>query len=115
MSETNFTVVGSHGSLTVGLDGIITTYNTIDHMSDVSCDECSYAEAVEGSFFGLYGLITRFDVEEWARTYLTEQIADQTIDILDLGYWHGDEYEPPAEEWRREIKGKCINDQNTIY
>jgi len=50
--------------------------------------------------------ITRFDVDEWRRTY-GRPLPDE-VDILDVGFWyhddpkHGEGYEPPVHSWRRE-------------
>lgn len=61
--------------------------------------------------------IFQFDIAEWKRTYPGEEFSGG--DILDFGYWfyNGDRYyppqdprtvvyEPPCEDWRKEIKAE---------
>lgn len=51
--------------------------------------------------------ITRFDVEEYRATYRT---LDDSIDILDIGYWYGPDnaYEPAEPEFRQHVQD-CMN------
>lgn len=47
--------------------------------------------------------ITRFDVEEYRATYGK---LDESIDILDIGYWYGpnDTYEPADPDFRKQVR-----------
>jgi len=52
--------------------------------------------------------ITRFDVDEFTRTY--GHAPATAVDILDLGYWWDtvegvEQYEPPAQDWRTMMAG----------
>ena len=55
--------------------------------------------------------IHRFDVDEWRRAWPGEALAGTEQDILDFGYWSrpGDDYEPPAQEWRDECRNQKIS------
>lgn len=47
----------------------------------------------------------RIDVAELAKAYPDEEIAGQTFDILDLGYWTADgRHEEPEEDFREELR-----------
>ena len=47
----------------------------------------------------------RIDVAELAKAYPDETIANQTYDILDVGYWTADgRYEVPEEDFREELR-----------
>ena len=47
----------------------------------------------------------RIDVAELAKAYPDETIANQTYDILDVGYWTADgRYEAPEEDFREELR-----------
>lgn len=47
----------------------------------------------------------RIDVSELATAYPDEEIAGQTYDILDVGYWMADgRYESPEEDFREELR-----------
>ena len=47
--------------------------------------------------------ITRFDVEEYRATYGK---LDESIDILDIGYWYGTDntYEPAEPDFRQHVR-----------
>lgn len=56
--------------------------------------------------------ITRFDLDEYREYYtdVGDSHADDSFDILDLGYWLEDgTYEPPAQDWRNEVKARLIS------
>jgi hypothetical protein len=55
--------------------------------------------------------IHRFDVDEWRRAWPGETLAGTEQDILDFGYWSrpGDDYEPPAQEWRDECREQNLS------
>lgn len=52
---------------------------------------------------GYYTCVTKVNLSEFKQAYGFDDVmvANTPIDILDIGYWLGDEtYEPPAFEWR---------------
>lgn len=57
--------------------------------------------------------VTRFDVAEWEKYWGRK--LDDSLDILDLGYWYDDKgterYEEPAHDWRLEIKQGLLGDR----
>lgn len=62
--------------------------------------------------------IKRIDVDEYRKHYKREIKQNESIDILDLGYWYKlkreitghfwtrgkEKYEEPAHDWRKEVK-----------
>lgn len=81
-----FFVSGDHGILTV---------------------DAETGTLVDNDVEGEYGNIDYFDVEEWKVTYPDETLINETIDILDIGYWTLREgyYEEPDYKWRNEYRG----------
>lgn len=47
--------------------------------------------------------IERFDVDEFKKTYKMKRMLSD-VDILDLGYWIGEKYEEPVQDWRDEFR-----------
>lgn len=90
-----FFVYGNHGRLEVDAEtGIVVS-------RDGACD-CELCNMPEVN----YGHIGRFDVAEWEATYPDDELVGRQIDILDLGYWWGEDetYEPPEYDWRAEFR-----------
>lgn len=90
--QKTFSVSSSNGELHVDISTGIVTYCRVDENGD---------KAIAN--------ITKFDLEEWKRTYRKEIQEHDNIDILDLGYWYKEtpvmrggetKYEHPAYDWR---------------
>lgn len=91
---TSFQVIGSHGQMTVCVaTGDVQKLVPFGQSSD-------------------YSAITRFDVTEWRQHWQTEP-AGLLLDILDVGYWEGDEFVAPEADWRdgvREVRLMRLRD-----
>ena len=48
--------------------------------------------------------ITKFDLKEYEKYWGIKIKENDHIDILNLGYWEGDKYEPATDHWREEVK-----------
>lgn len=84
-----FTVVSSHGELTVNVE----QGQVIKASPHTPGDE-------DGE--NLLN-IKRFDVDEWRKHWHEELKPNSSLDILDLGYWNRNgTYEPPVEDFRKE-------------
>ena len=60
-------------------------------------------EIIEDRSTGEYE-IDRFNLDEYKAYYKLTEI-EESIDILDVGYWLADgAYEPPESDWRKEVK-----------
>lgn len=54
---------------------------------------------------GINDMPVRIDVDELITAYPYETIANQTYDVLDVGYWTADgRYEAPEEDFREELR-----------
>ena len=82
---TTFTVHGNYGQLTAK----VSTGAVIEYEPNKE-GQTDYAD------------IIRFDVEEYAAAYPSENL--EWIDICDIGFWTtAGEYEPPVSDFRAEI------------
>lgn len=69
-----------------------------------SRDECY---AAFGNAACPYDDIVRFDVEEWRRTYPSEE--PEGMDILDIGFWTPEGvYTGPELDWREEYRADAV-------
>ena len=76
-----FTVTGGEGELTVcAASGVV-----LDRTSDA------------------YPAFTRIDVAEWRAFYPGEELAGQSVDILDTAGWEGESYSPAELDFRVEL------------
>lgn len=76
-----FTVTGSEGTLTVCAD----TGDVLARTPDA------------------YPTFTRIDVAEWRAFYPGEELAGQSVDILDTAGWQGEDYSPAEADFRVEL------------
>lgn len=75
-------ITSSHGEFEIDKSGLVLKRNLDD------CEECPE-----------YLTISKFDMDEWKRYWNLP--AQDSYDILDLGYWYGDnKYEEPHIDWR---------------
>jgi hypothetical protein len=84
-----FQVLSSWGQITASrVSGEIISFN-------LTCEDDGESRGLED--------ISRFDIDEWKRTYPTEEVASH-IDKLDLGYWMNDgSYCSPEFSWRKQF------------
>lgn len=76
-----FTVTGGEGELTVcAASGVV-----LDRTADA------------------YPTFTRIDVAEWRAFYPGEELAGQSVDILDTAGWEGESYSPAELDFRVEL------------
>lgn len=79
-----FKVFSSHGEITVNAD----TGQVVE------------VEVYEGG--DPFPAISKFDIDEYKQYHKVQMVADEGIDILDIGYWLQDmQYSPPDQEWRK--------------
>lgn len=90
------TIFGSHGTFVVDADG----YRVKDDRSVVTChDECCAPQHP-------YKNITRIDITRYRREH--PYGSNDTVDILEVGAFCGDQYEPPEEEHMKAIYGGSV-------
>ena len=91
-----FSVHGRHGRFHVDASTGLIVNKELDCTCEYCQDNPTHCDA-----------ITRFDVGEWEKTYQSS-IVGQQLDILDLGFWYGEEdlYEEACLVWRKEILRK---------
>jgi len=96
-------VCSSHGVLTINaITGEVVSINLEEPESEEGKDLAS---------------IARFDLEEWKGKYQKSELP-KSIDILDLGYWYGnnpEQYEEPAHDWRIETEEMRKDDNVGTY
>lgn len=76
-----FTVTGGEGELTV----------------------CAASGAILDRTEDAYPTFTRIDVAEWRAFYPGEELAGQSVDILDTAGWEGESYSPAELDFRVEL------------
>ena len=62
-----------------------------------------YINANEDSYNEYFSKITKIDIREYCDYYKTDVIP-KDIDILNVGYWCTNLYEPAEKDWREELK-----------
>lgn len=70
---------------------------------DIYTDDDEWEEWVMGN-------VTNFDLDEYREFYHDHEGRDREFDILDLGFWEGDQYFPPSAKYRQDIKQDMIGD-----
>ncbi len=94
-------IYSSHGEIKIDKCGNILEVQICCHHNKIECDHCDFCK----DFAVGSGV---FDVQEYIEMYGQ---LDDSIDILDIGFiGKNGYYEPPCEDWRKEIKENLVKD-----